>query len=326
MVVTNPPESIHFTLQKLAEGVFACIHKPGGAAYSNAGILDFGDRTLVLDAFNTLAAGRDLRQTAETLFARPVDYLALTHSHTDHWIGASAFDEQTTMLTTQPTRFACLNSGEELMRTLQDPGALEKMLQEREAQLRIETDPRICADLEKSISQIRYTITESAEYQPRYADRLFHGVVPFQSRRHKAELRSLGRGHSEDDVVLLLPKDGIAFLGDIGFFNCQPYLTLCDLNLYRRQLLYFLDYDYPVLVPGHGPIGGNDDIVLQLWYFDVLEDLVSQVVNSRGSLKEALQIDLPEPFDKWLMGGMHRFEVNVRYMFAYLGGEQTAED
>jgi hypothetical protein len=34
-----------------------------------------------------------------------------------------------------------------------------------------------------------------------------------------------------------------------------------------------------------------------------------------------MQIILPEPFDKWLMGGMARFEVNVRHLFARFGGE-----
>lgn len=57
-------ESKHFTLEPLADGVYACIHMPGGAAYSNAGIIDLGDRTIVVDSFNTLAAGRDLRQAA----------------------------------------------------------------------------------------------------------------------------------------------------------------------------------------------------------------------------------------------------------------------
>ena len=44
-----------------------------GGAYANAAIIDLGDRTLVLDAFDTMAAGSDLRKTAEAPFDRPVD-------------------------------------------------------------------------------------------------------------------------------------------------------------------------------------------------------------------------------------------------------------
>ena len=62
-------ESPHFHVQELAQGMFACVHKSGGGAYSNAGIVDLGDQTLVIDAFDSMAAGRDLRQTAEELLA-----------------------------------------------------------------------------------------------------------------------------------------------------------------------------------------------------------------------------------------------------------------
>ena len=77
-------ESRHFTLEPLTNGVYACIHRPGGAAYSNAGIVDLGDRTLLVDAFDTLLAGRDLRQIAEALFERPVETIVLTHAHIPH--------------------------------------------------------------------------------------------------------------------------------------------------------------------------------------------------------------------------------------------------
>ena len=87
MQKTKLQDSQHFTLKHLASGVYACIHKSGGAAYSNAGIVDLGGRTIVVDAFDTMVAGRDLRQTAEVLFGRPVDRLILTHPHSDHYKG-----------------------------------------------------------------------------------------------------------------------------------------------------------------------------------------------------------------------------------------------
>jgi glyoxylase-like metal-dependent hydrolase (beta-lactamase superfamily II) len=158
------------------------------------------------------------------------------------------------------------------------------------------------------------------EFQPRYADQAFTEPVTFQGVRRKAELRSMGRGHSEDDAVLLLSGEKIAFIGDIGFFDCQPFLGFCDLDLHRRQLQFFLDADYQVLVPGHGPVGDKRDLRLQLDYLAVMENLVSEVIQHGGSLKDAQKISLPEPFDRWLMGGMSRFEINVSYFYKYLGG------
>lgn len=230
-------ESEHFALNPLTDGVYACIHKPGGAAYSNAGIIDLGDRTIVVDAFDTLMAGRALRQTAETLFNRPVKTIVLTHAHGDHWTGASAFDASTTLLASEIVRQACLEEGTEIMAGIQDLAKWEKQLKETEQQLQIEQDKRVRIGLENSIMHTRYIMAEISEFQPRYADQTFKNTVTFQGGNRNAELRSFGRGHSDDDAALLLPQDGIAFIGDIGFFNVQPFLGDCDLDLYRKQLL-----------------------------------------------------------------------------------------
>jgi cyclase len=316
----------HFTLNPLADGVYACVHKPGGAAYSNAGIIDLGDRTLLVDAFDTLAAGRDLRQTAEALFGRPVETIILTHAHSDHWIGASAFDASTTLLASETTREVCLEWGAEIMEEFQNPADWETWIREAQEQLRTEKDERVRVGLENSIKRTRYAIAEMAEFQPRYADQTFEDPVTFRGSERNADLRSLGRGHSEDDAVLLLPQDQIAFIGDIGFFDTQPYLGFCDIDLYRQQMRIFQDPDFRVLVPGHGRVGGQDDIALQLKYLDVMEDLIGEVARRGGSFEEALQINLPEPYDKWLVGGMGRFEVNVRYLFARFGGQVPEEE
>ena len=81
-----------------------------------------------------------------------------------------------------------------------------------------------------------------------------------------------------------------------------------------------------MLVPGHGPVGSKEDIALQLKYFDVLEDLVGEVAQRGGSFEEATQVTLPEPFEKWLIGGMERFKVNVGYLFVRFGGEVPEEE
>ncbi len=314
-------DSKHFGLERLAEGVYAAVSKAGGGAYSNAGIIDLGDSTLLVDAFDTLAAGGDLRRAAEGLFQRPVQTMVLTHPHGDHWIGASALAASTTLLAHEAVRPVTLEWGAEMVRDYESRAEWEEYLQELEEQLSDEQDARVRAGLEKSIIRTHYTLAEMEQYQPRYADQTFRTSVTFWGSQRTVELRSLGRGHSQDDAVLLLPQEGVAFIGDVGFFATQPFMGFCDLDLYRQQLRFFQDASFEVLVPGHGPVGGKDEVALQLQYFDVLEELVGQVVQRDGTVEEALQIDLPAPFDGWLMGGMGRFEVNVRYMFERLGGQ-----
>jgi hypothetical protein len=56
-----------------------------------------------------------------------------------------------------------------------------------------------------------------------------------------------------------------------------------------------------------------------------MEDRIGEVVESDASLEEALKISLPEPFENWRLGSMGGFEVNVRYLYEYLGGEIPEE-
>ena len=65
------PRSPHFCLHELATGVYAAIHRPGGGAICNAGIVDLGDRTLVFDTFLAPQPAQDLRLAAEMLTGRP---------------------------------------------------------------------------------------------------------------------------------------------------------------------------------------------------------------------------------------------------------------
>lgn len=315
MAVSQDWQSKHFTLESLADGVYACIHKEGGAAYTNTGIIDLGDRTIVVDAFNTRAAGTDLRKAAESLFNCPVDTILLTHCHSDHWVGASAFEPTTTLLTTQAIRKETLKWGRQMLKDFQNPSEWEEYIEDMEKRLQTEKDERVRVGLDTSIIRTRYTMAEMTDIQLRYADETFEKQVIFKGSERSVEVVDYGSGHSSDDIVVLLPQNGIAFIGDIGFFEQQPFMGYCNLDKWRVQIKQIIQSDYEILIPGHGPIGNKASLTQQLDYFDVMEDLIGAVVEKGGSFKKALQIDLPEPFNGWLMGGMGRYEVNVRYLY-----------
>jgi glyoxylase-like metal-dependent hydrolase (beta-lactamase superfamily II) len=106
------PTSPHFRIEKLADGVYAAIHKDGGGAICNAGIVGLGDRTLVFDVFLTPQAARDLKVAAELLTRKPVTLVVNSHCHNDHIWGNQVFTAQADILSTVTTAEMIAHEGQ----------------------------------------------------------------------------------------------------------------------------------------------------------------------------------------------------------------------
>src|SRR5512143_1947328 len=112
-MATIPFPSDHFSLHQLTDGVYAAIATDGGAAISNAGIVDLGGRTLVYDTFMTPQAGRDLRLAATQLTGREPELVVNSHYHNDHIWGNQAFGPATLFVSSAQTLKLMHTSGVE---------------------------------------------------------------------------------------------------------------------------------------------------------------------------------------------------------------------
>ena len=74
----------HFTLVKVADGVYAAIAKPGGLASGNAGFVVGDNSVLLFDTFFTPTAVQDLLVVIDSETRRPVKYAVNSHYHLDH--------------------------------------------------------------------------------------------------------------------------------------------------------------------------------------------------------------------------------------------------
>jgi glyoxylase-like metal-dependent hydrolase (beta-lactamase superfamily II) len=312
------PHSEHFELHELAQGVYAAIASDGGGAFSNAGIIDLGDRTLIFDTFNTPQAAQDLRAAAEALTGRPASVVIISHIHSDHWMGNQVFAGHALLLTTRAICDAMPEWAEGLREWLADPSHYEAEIQQTRERLERETDPRWRASLELFLARAQHVRGAMPILDLTLPDVAFDGALSFHGPQRAAELRIAAPGHTDSDAYLLLPGDGIAFLGDLGFFASQPFMVYCDPQAWAAHLQAFEASDLETFVPGHGPVGTKTDLALQRQYLEALEGMVARVIAAGGSADDAIQAGLPAPFARWLHGGMARFEANVRSAYERL--------
>jgi len=130
----------------------------------------------------------------------------------------------------------------------------------------------------------------------------------------EVEVHTIAPGHTACDSYLVLPEEHIIFMGDLGFFQSQPFIAFCDPAAWQAWLQAMEDSDVEVFVPGHGPLGSRIDLGLQRQYLAAIMNLVARVIEQSGSVEDALGETLPEPFDDWVQAGAARWESNIYSM------------
>jgi cyclase len=306
------PQSRHFRLEALAPGVFAAIASELGQAISNAGIVDLGDQVLVFDTFLTPDAGRDLRRVAEQVTRRPVTTVINSHYHNDHIRGNQAFPEQVEIVASRETDCLIKTKGvEELDWDRENaPGRLAQL----EDQLQEASQPP--PEIAWMVNYYR-TIVQSLEtVQLCLPTQIFEQEIQFRGSQRTAHLVSYGGGHTGSDAFLHLPAEGIAFVSDLLFVDCHPFLGDGDPVAWMQYLQELESLDFRTIVPGHGPVGQPLHLALIRKYIIDLTRLAEKVVKAGGTADQAAATPVPEAYKDWQFSPF--FAANMRYLFGIL--------
>jgi cyclase len=302
----------HFTVERLADGVWAVLHRidppaPDAWAISNAGIVDLGGRTLVFDALMTTAAATELRQAAEELTDRPPGIVVYSHAHNDHVWGGSRFPDATVVSSTR-ARAALLAEGLGEVESYRDAVADRLAFWEAAA---TSDDPLVRHDAPIFLPYWQGIAATVPSLELRIPDLAFEGPLEIHGRDRRASLVALERAHSTGDVVLVLPDERVAFCGDLLFVGCHPYLGDGDVEGLRDSLRMLEVSGAERFVPGHGSIGRTAAI-------GTLERYVREVERTAASTGKAAPA-IPGRYRSWAAAGF--FAENVE--FVARGGRQA---
>lgn len=312
--LSNLPTSSYLQVEQIAEGVYAALGLGGGGGFSNAGIVDLGDRTLIFDTFANYHAGQDLCQVARQLTGHPAAWIVISHWHADHWMGNQVFARSAMILATHRAYQQMAGMAAEIERLKADPSEYDAWGQGLQDQLAHESDPQRCLQLENAIARWEVERDELPSLEPRLPDQTFGGKLVFHGSRRRAELIASGSGHTSGDCYLRLPEEKIIFLGDLGFFRAQPFMPGCNPEGWMKKLERLEQSDYQVFMPGHGPLGTKIDLALQRQFITWLQKTVRAAVEKNQTVETILKRPLPKAFATWDKG-LTRFESNVKFLY-----------
>jgi glyoxylase-like metal-dependent hydrolase (beta-lactamase superfamily II) len=311
------PISRYFRLARVAGGVYAAITVPGTGAWGNAGIVELGDATLVVDTFMTPSAARDLRAAAETLMARPVGYGVNTHYHADHVLGNQVFADALLIATEQTRALIAVRSGRLVAAVKADLEGKELDALEREAQA--EVDAALRADLLNTVGEYRALAGDVAALELRLPDVTFADHLILHGAGRSAQVISYGGGHTPSDAFVYLPEARVVFTGDLLSVRSHPSFY-GDPRAWIRILSQIEALDIEVAVPGHGPVGGKGDLVRMRQYIADLLDLAAKTVAAGGTKEQATAVPMPDAYQGWAAPSVFRENMGTLYDHAASSG------
>jgi glyoxylase-like metal-dependent hydrolase (beta-lactamase superfamily II) len=291
----SPPKN--FFIQSLAKGVWAAIQNDkGGHAISNAGIVDLGDKTLVFDAFINPDAAEELKQTAEQLTKHPVSFVINSHFHDDHIRGDQAFVPGASIISTD---WARKNIGKQI---------------EKAKQLL-----RVAKANEKEEDMMWLGYYEAISQSLPKLKMILPGITFKDSMWIYGSARSVllveyHDGHTGSDAVMILPKDSLAFMGDLLFVNRHPWFGDGNPDSLKKHLQsFYRDPSLKRFVPGHGEIAGKESLHLLIQYIDDLEQMASDAIE-KGEADSVFEKRMVLPaYKNWWFGRFYSDNLEVVY-------------
>jgi glyoxylase-like metal-dependent hydrolase (beta-lactamase superfamily II) len=229
---------------------YAFFDQSIGAVVGQAGVV-------VIDTRTTHAQADELRKDLRLLTDAPLAAVVNTHHHYDHTFGNARFAE------------VPIWGHEACAATLSQRG--EAMRQRVMASL-----PELAEELaEVAITPPDHTFGQSATVE--LGDR-------------SVELRHLGRGHTDNDLVVLVPDAGVVFAGDLLENRAPPSFgdafPIAWAETVGASLLPIIG---EVVVPGHGDPAGRDFAERQAGELALLARLIQSAVAGAIGMDQAMR-------------------------------------
>lgn len=257
-------------LEEIAPGVFAWLQPGGGSGISNAGVIVDDDGLTLVDTLMVRAQWEPLAAAVDALDS-PVRRVVLTHAHVDHVGGTRAF------------RNAAIYGSPFTSEMLDQPMPIDAykafmpaFAEEFDDLAEIGTRP------------VSHEVADNAQLTPRVE------VLP-------------ALGHTPGDLVVVVDDADVVFAGDLCFFGVTPLAFQGDPAAWADVLDAVADLG-SIVVPGHGPVGGELDVRR-------LQDYLRACVDADG---DPARLG-PGPWDAWIE--RDRDAINVEKAAMLAGGD-----
>lgn len=268
-----------YQFEKIADGVYYATSNSPMATGGNHPIIINDSDVLLVDDGTTPAAARALLQDMKLITDKPVRWVVNTHFHYDHTDGNSVFGPEVEIVGHEYVRHAIADLDvvhREPFRTSVSNLALQ--LEPLKKQLKDAKDPAQRATLEKQIAAIQSDLEELKTLKPTPPTMTYSSKLTLFRGQHEIQLLFLGRGHTQGDTVVFLPKERIVCTGDL-MESRLAYMGDAMFDEWITTLEALKELDFGTVLPGHGIPFHEKSLITS--YQSYLKDLIAKVAELR---------------------------------------------
>jgi cyclase len=276
--------------EKVADGIYYATTSGTMNVGANSPIIVNNEDALLVDSEITPAAGQAIIDDATAVTDKPIRYVVDSHYHYDHAFGNQVFIARAEVIGHDNT-VRRLSTNETLQQytflsSVQPVPARVEALKQRIAQ---ETDPQQKATLQRQVANSLAYLEQVKEVKVTPPNVSFDKTMTLHRGGREMRLLYLGRGHTDTDVVVFLPKERIVCTGDL-MESVVSYMG----DSYPEEWIGTLErlkaLDFDTVMPGHGVVfKGKTKITA---FQNYLRDVISQVAALK---KQGLSADDAAP-------------------------------
>jgi len=317
-----------FTIEKVANGVFAALAKPQVMVNSNAAIFVLSREVLVVDAHSKpSAAAALLAQIRKEVTDKPVRYLVNTHFHGDHTHGDRAYkaaNAKVEIIASETTRQLMTQQRDRLKESLDSiPGMIDTF----RSRLARATTPQDRDWCNEQLRQLAAYQQEMRSYPLELPTTTFADTHVIQDSSGEVHLGFHGKAHTAGDIQVFSPSKKVVATGDavIGFL---PNLNDGYPRLWPQTIDSLGEQKFDHIIGGHGAVQHGRTRMIQ--FRNYIEELTARVEREKkaGTPLAELQKSITAPSLPALQfGGFAAFVAdNLAKYLVYIGQRTALED
>jgi glyoxylase-like metal-dependent hydrolase (beta-lactamase superfamily II) len=291
-------------LHEVGDRVWAYLQPDGGWGWSNAGLVTGDGDSLLIDTLFDLKLTREMLDSMArvTPAAESIRTVVNTHANGDHCYGNSLVARAEIIASTRcademkalpPSRLA------DMVRAAPDLGEVGAFV------------ARIFGPFTFDGIELALPTTT------------FDGEMEIRVGARRVRLIEVGPAHTEGDVIVHLPDDGVVFTGDILFHGGHPVVWAGPVANWVAACDRLMALGAETVVPGHGPLAGNGAVADLKEYLEYLtREAKIRHEGGMTPLEAARDIDM-SAYAGW--GESERLVVNIHALYHDFGADLAGD-